>query len=49
MISDNDEAEARRAAAAIGFPVAELFNNDGSQAFRFRNAHDCVVACLVLC
>jgi triacylglycerol lipase len=45
MISYNDEAEARRAATAIGFPDAELFDNDGSQAFRFRNAHDCVVAC----
>jgi triacylglycerol lipase len=45
MISYNDEDEARRAAAAIGFPEAKLFDNDGSQAFRFRNADDCVVAC----
>jgi triacylglycerol lipase len=45
MISYNDSDEARRAASAIGFPEAELFDNDGSQAFRFRNAHDCVVAC----
>lgn len=45
MISYNDEAEARRASTAIGFPEAELFDNDGSQAFRFRNEHDCVVAC----
>ena len=45
MISYNDEREARRAAAAVGFPDAELFDNDGSQAFRFRNDHDCVVAC----
>jgi triacylglycerol lipase len=45
MISFNDEAEARRAAEAIGFEEAELFDNDGSQAFRFRNEHDCVVTC----
>ncbi len=45
MISYNDADEARRAAYAMGFPEAELFDNDGSQAFRFRNAHDCVVAC----
>lgn len=45
MISYNDEAEARRAAEAIGFKEAELFDNDGSQAYRFRNEHDCVVAC----
>jgi triacylglycerol lipase len=45
LLSYNDEGEARRGAAAIGFPEAELFDNDGSQAFRFRNAHDCVVAC----
>ncbi|HEY3518186.1 MAG TPA: lipase family protein [Gammaproteobacteria bacterium] len=45
MISYNDEAEARRAAEAIGFEEAELFDNDGSQAYRFRNEHDCVVTC----
>ena len=45
MLSYNDEAEARRAAEAIGFKEAELFDNDGSQAYRFRNEHDCVVAC----
>ena len=45
MISYNDEAEARAAATAIGFPDAELFDNDGSQAYRFRNEHDCVVTC----
>jgi triacylglycerol lipase len=45
MISYNDEAEARTAAAAMGFPEAALFDNDGPQAFRFRNAYDCVVAC----
>jgi triacylglycerol lipase len=45
MISYNDEDEARRAAEAIGFAESELFDNDGSQAFRFRNEHDCVVTC----
>jgi triacylglycerol lipase len=44
MIAYNDEAEARDAAGAIGFAEAELFDNGGSQAFRFRNEHDCVVA-----
>jgi triacylglycerol lipase len=45
MIAYNDEAEAKRAAAAIGFPEAQLFDNDGSQAFRFRNVHDVVLTC----
>jgi triacylglycerol lipase len=45
MIAYNDEAEARRAAQAIGFPEAQLFDNDGSQAFRFRNDHDVVLTC----
>ncbi len=45
MISYNDEAEASEAAAAIGFPEAQLFDNDGSQAYRFRNEHDCIVTC----
>jgi len=45
MIAYNDEAEARRAAAAIGFPEAQLFDRDGSQAYRFRNEHDVVLAC----
>jgi triacylglycerol lipase len=45
MIAYNDEAEARRAAAAIGFPEAQLFDNDGSQAFRFRNEYDTVLTC----
>jgi triacylglycerol lipase len=44
MISYNDEAEAQRAAAAIGFSETQLFDNDGSQAYRFRNEHDCVIA-----
>jgi triacylglycerol lipase len=45
MITYNDEAEARRAAAAIGFPEAQLFDNDGAQAFRFRNEYDIVLTC----
>nr|WP_315852923.1 lipase family protein [Roseimaritima sediminicola] len=45
MISYNDQREAAEAAAAIGFADATLFDNDGSQAYRFRNAHDCVIAC----
>jgi len=45
LIAYNDEAEAQRAARAIGFPDAQLFDKDGSQAYRFRNEHDVVLAC----
>ena len=45
MIAYNDEAEAHRAAAAIGFPDAKLIDHDGSQAYRFANPHDVVLAC----
>jgi triacylglycerol lipase len=45
MIAYNDEAEAQRAAAAIGFSEARLLDHDGSQAYRFRNEHDVVLAC----
>lgn len=45
MIAYNDEAEAQRAARAIGFPEAQLFDRDGAQAFRFRNEHDVVLTC----
>lgn len=45
MIAYNDEAEAQRAAVAIGFTEAKLFDHDGSQAYRFRNEHDVVLAC----
>ena len=45
MIAYNDQAEAQRAAAAIGFPDAQLIDHDGSQAYRFRNEHDIVLAC----
>ncbi len=45
MIAYNDQAEAQRASAAIGFPDAQLIDNDGSQAYRFRNDYDIVLAC----
>jgi triacylglycerol lipase len=45
MIAYNDEAEALRGAQAIGFSEAELIDHDGSQAFRFANQHDVVLAC----
>lgn len=45
MIAYNDEDEATRAATAIGFPDVTFFNNRGAQAYRFRNRHNCVIAC----
>ncbi|QDV45008.1 Lipase (class 3) [Stieleria neptunia] len=45
MISYNDDAEARAAAAIAGFDDVTFFDRDGSQAYRFRNGHDCVIAC----
>lgn len=45
MIAYNDEAEATRAAAQIGFPDVTFFNNRGAQAYRFRNRHNSVIAC----
>ena len=45
MISYNDEDEARRAAELIGLPEVTFYDRDGSQAYRFRNDHDCVIAC----
>jgi triacylglycerol lipase len=45
LIAYNDEAEARRAARAIGFTEAQLVDRDGSQAYRFGNEHDIVLAC----
>jgi triacylglycerol lipase len=44
MIAYNDESEARRAGAAIGFPQVDLLDRDGSQAYVFGNAYDMVVA-----
>ncbi|TWT83909.1 Lipase (class 3) [Planctomycetes bacterium CA13] len=45
MISYNDEEEAKRAAALAGFDDVTFYDRDGSQAFRFRNQYDCVIAC----
>ena len=45
LIAYNDEAEAQRAASAIGFPDAKLFDKDGAQAYRFRNEYDVVLTC----
>ena len=45
MVSYNDEDEARRAAEIVGFPDTTFYDRDGSQAFRFRNDEDCVIAC----
>lgn len=45
MVSYNDPDEARRAAASLGFPDLTFYERDGSQAYRFRNQHDCVIAC----
>jgi triacylglycerol lipase len=45
LIAYNDETEASWAALAIGFPDARLIEHDGSQAFRFANRHDVVIAC----
>ncbi len=45
MIAYNDEAEATVAASMAGFPDLTFYDRDGSQAFRFRNDFDCVIAC----
>lgn len=45
MISYNDEDETRRACEIVGFPDVCFYDRDGSQAYRFRNDHDCVIAC----
>ena len=45
MFTYNDESEAARAAELAGFPDATFSDRDGSQAFRFRNEHDCIIAC----
>ena len=45
MFTYNDEAEATEAAKLAGFPDVTFYDRDGSQAFRFRNDHDCVIAC----
>lgn len=45
MIAYNDEAEATVAAALAGFDDVSFYDRDGSQAYRFRNDRDCVIAC----
>lgn len=45
MIAYNDEHEATVAAQIAGFPDVNFYDRDGSQAYRFRNEHDCVIAC----
>lgn len=45
MIAYNDDQEVRDAAKQIGFTETTLYDNDGSQAYRFENEHDCVIAC----
>jgi len=45
MVSYNDEREATEAAKYVGFPDVTFFDHDGSQAYRFRNDYDCVIAC----
>lgn len=45
IVSYNDPDEAGRAAASLGFPDLAFYERDGSQAYRFRNQHDCVIAC----
>ena len=45
MIAYNSQAEATVAAAMIGFPDVTFYDRDGSQAYRFRNDHDCIIAC----
>ncbi|WP_182870097.1 lipase family protein [Rhodopirellula sp. JC639] len=45
MIAYNDEAEVKAAAAIVGFDDVTFFDRDGSQAYRFRNDHDCVIGC----
>lgn len=44
MVSYNDEKEAAEAASAIGFEQTQFFDHDGSQAYRFENQYDCVIA-----
>lgn len=45
MIAYNDPDESGRAAACIGFSDVAFYERDGSQAYRFRNQYDCVIAC----
>jgi triacylglycerol lipase len=45
MISYNDPFEAAYAAKALGLPDFCFYDQDGAQAYRFRNEWDAVIAC----
>jgi len=45
MIAYNDPDETRLAAQSLGFTDVAFYDRDGSQAYRFRNQFDCVIAC----
>lgn len=45
MIAYNDESEASRAAQLVGFTHATHFDDQGAQAYYFRNEFDSVIAC----
>ncbi|MDA8745369.1 lipase family protein [Rubripirellula amarantea] len=45
MVAYNDLDEATRASQKMGFDDISFYDRDGSQAFRFRNQYDCVIAC----
>lgn len=45
MVAYNDQREATEAARLIGFDDVTYFDHDGSQAYRFRNRSDSVIAC----
>lgn len=45
MIAYNDQDEAGRAGEAIGLADVTFYDRDGSQAYRLRNDHDCVIVC----
>ena len=45
MIAYNDEREATAAATIAGFDHVTYYDHDGSQAYRYQNDRDCVIAC----
>lgn len=45
MVAYNDPDETQRAAELMGLPDVTYYDRDGSQAYRFRNDHDCIIAC----
>jgi len=44
-VAYNDVAEATEVAKKLGFTDVTFYDRDGSQAYRFRNDCDCVIAC----